>query len=117
MTHRKPTGRFLIFLRDDFQCAYCGVRALEDQAILHIDHIVPLFAGGQDIASNLITACDACNMSKGSTRLPPDQEARYLAEARRRNRKAQIEDIQHIALVPRRTRLLREEAAEYSVES
>lgn len=56
--------RFEIFKRDGFTCQYCG--AHPPGAILHIDHIEPLAAGGPDEADNFITACEACNLGKGA---------------------------------------------------
>jgi len=83
-------GRFLILKRDDFRCAYCGKQALEDGAGLHLDHVVPRIAGGRDIASNLITSCAECNLSKHAELLTPRQTARYLAEIQRRNEQSGI---------------------------
>lgn len=57
-------GRLLIFERDDFRCIYCGKSSIEDQRELNVDHIYPVSLGGQDIASNLVTACHKCNMEK-----------------------------------------------------
>lgn len=33
--------------------------------MLHVDHIVPVCAGGDNDVDNLTTACDACNLGKG----------------------------------------------------
>lgn len=49
-----------IFQRDGFACHYCG-----DGQDLTCDHIVPLVRGGSNESSNLVTACRACNSSKG----------------------------------------------------
>lgn len=59
--------RFDIFKRDHFTCQYCG--AHPPQAILHVDHIVPVVEGGGNEDTNLITACDACNLGKSATPL------------------------------------------------
>jgi hypothetical protein len=59
--------RFEVFKRDAFTCAYCG-RTPPD-VLLHIDHIVPLAAGGTDALDNLITACSDCNLGKGASGL------------------------------------------------
>lgn len=59
--------RFEIFKRDAFTCQYCG--ATPPQAILHVDHINPVSKGGGNEASNLITACLACNLGKSATPL------------------------------------------------
>jgi len=63
-----PKGvRFNVFKRDGFRCQYCG-RAAPD-VILHVDHIVPVAAGGGNDELNLITACQDCNLGKGKKQL------------------------------------------------
>jgi hypothetical protein len=59
--------RFDIFKRDGFVCQYCG--AHPPQAILHVDHIVPVKEGGGNEDTNLVTACDRCNLGKGAASL------------------------------------------------
>ena len=57
--------RLAIYIRDSFQCAYCG-RDLRYAAPAEVtlDHLVPRVAGGSNEATNLITACRACNSSR-----------------------------------------------------
>jgi 5-methylcytosine-specific restriction endonuclease McrA len=50
-----------IFRRDDYVCQYCGSRS----ASLTIDHVVPRHRGGNHSWSNLVTACELCNLKKG----------------------------------------------------
>ena len=64
-----PRRRFAILQRDAFRCTYCG-RTAASGANLHVDHVVPLTAGGSDDDENLVTACDECNLGKGGTELP-----------------------------------------------
>lgn len=54
--------RARIFERDRFTCQYCGAK----DAPLECDHILPLSKGGGNGDSNLLTACRACNSSKGT---------------------------------------------------
>lgn len=61
----KPKKRRAIYLRDDLRCVYCEA-GIEDGAQLTLDHLVPCELGGDNGAANLITACKACNSSKGS---------------------------------------------------
>lgn len=56
--------RFEIFKRDGFTCQYCG--ATPPEAVLHVDHIVAVAAGGGNDQDNLITACLDCNLGKGA---------------------------------------------------
>ena len=46
-------------------CTYCGVALDSTAAQLHVDHVVPVAAGGTDDPSNLVPACRSCNCSKG----------------------------------------------------
>jgi 5-methylcytosine-specific restriction endonuclease McrA len=52
--------RFNVFLRDRFQCQYCG--AGED---LTFDHVIPRRCGGKTIWENVVAACSRCNLKKG----------------------------------------------------
>lgn len=60
--------RFQIFRRDNFACRYCGLTAA-DGAVLEVDHIRPKADGGEDVATNLITACEDCNSGKSDIAL------------------------------------------------
>ena len=62
-----PGVRFEVFRRDSFTCQYCGRRA--PNVVLHVDHVVPVIAGGTNELANLRTACSICNLGKGSRRL------------------------------------------------
>ena len=59
--------RFEVFKRDSFKCQYCGESAPE--VILHVDHINPVFEGGKNVLTNLITSCESCNQGKGKRTL------------------------------------------------
>lgn len=56
--------RFETFKRDKFTCQYCGAKAPE--AVLHVDHIHPVAAGGKSDPLNLVTSCAPCNSGKGA---------------------------------------------------
>lgn len=67
MAKRISTGkrqRFEIFKRDSFRCGYCGRSPPE--VLLHVDHIVPVAAGGTNDPINLVTACADCNSGKAA---------------------------------------------------
>jgi 5-methylcytosine-specific restriction endonuclease McrA len=64
-TYVKPTRnpaftRFNVFLRDRFQCQYCGSK--DD---LTFDHVVPRSKGGRTTWDNDVAACAGCNLLKG----------------------------------------------------
>jgi hypothetical protein len=52
-----------LFSRDRYTCAYCGGRFLTSQ--LSRDHVIPKCEDGQDIWTNVVTACTPCNLKKG----------------------------------------------------
>ncbi len=58
--------RFNVFLRDRFQCQYCG--ASHD---LTFDHVIPRSKGGRTTWENVVAACAPCNLRKGN-RMPRD---------------------------------------------
>jgi len=53
-----------IYLRDNFQCQYCGVRPPREE--LTIDHVLPRSGGGPSEWENVVVACPDCNAEKGS---------------------------------------------------
>ena len=52
--------RFNVFLRDRFECQYCG-----HPDDLTFDHLVPRSRGGLTTWENVVTACSPCNLRKG----------------------------------------------------
>ena len=54
--------RFEVLKRDCFTCQYCGASAPE--AILEVDHIIPVSNSGTNDILNLITSCRDCNRGK-----------------------------------------------------
>lgn len=52
----------------DNKCFYCKVY-VKRGVNLHIDHVVPLSAGGPHIIDNLVPACKTCNLKKGKKSL------------------------------------------------
>jgi len=53
--------RFNVFLRDKFECQYCG--SPED---LTFDHLIPKSRGGLTTWQNVLAACAPCNLRKGN---------------------------------------------------
>lgn len=58
--------RFNLFLRDGFECTYCG-----SSENLTFDHLIPRRLGGKTSWTNIVAACSKCNLKKGG-RLPKD---------------------------------------------
>lgn len=66
-TRRPAFTRFNVFLRDSFECQYCGQgQPTQD---LTFDHVIPRSRGGRTTWDNVVTACGPCNLRKGN-RLP-----------------------------------------------
>ncbi|NTU96622.1 MAG: HNH endonuclease [Chlorobiaceae bacterium] len=79
----KPFRRVLlsrknIFLRDNYQCQYCG----KTDAPLTLDHVLPRSRGGESTWENLITACQRCNSAKGN-RTPREADMHPLKKPMR----------------------------------
>lgn len=69
----RPERRLGIYIRDGFQCCYCG-KSLKDAAPADVtlDHLVPrnvkvAHGGGGNESTNLVTACRSCNSSRQDT--------------------------------------------------
>lgn len=54
--------REVVFERDNNTCCYCG----DSKGRLVVDHIIPVARGGSNEVTNLATACNGCNVSKGN---------------------------------------------------
>ncbi len=61
---RRPAfTRFNVFLRDHFDCQYCGQHFYSEE--LTFDHVIPRSRGGRTTWENVVTACQTCNLRKG----------------------------------------------------
>jgi len=68
MPHHKPAfTRFNVFLRDMWQCQYCGETLKTHE--LTFDHVIPRSRGGDTTWENIVAACNDCNVRK-SDKLP-----------------------------------------------
>ncbi len=61
-------SRYNLFLRDDFQCQYCGLDCSHDLNLLTLDHVVPKSRGGKTTWMNSVAACELCNSKKANLR-------------------------------------------------
>lgn len=71
-----PLNNFALFKRDGFLCLYCGDRFLATD--LSRDHVTPISQGGNDIWTNVVTACRRCNHHKAG-RTPEQAGMQLLA--------------------------------------
>ncbi len=79
-THRAdyvpPLNNETLFRRDAYLCMYCGVRF--PKALLSRDHVRPFCRGGEDVWTNVVTACRRCNNAK-AYRTPEEADMQLLA--------------------------------------
>ena len=67
-------SRVNIYARDRYRCQYCGERKPIGE--LTYDHVVPRRAGGRTEWTNIVTACQPCNLAKGAR--TPEQAGMHL---------------------------------------
>ncbi len=66
--------RRLVIARAGGQCEYCHLSQAGQEATFHIDHIVPVSAGGQTVADNLALACVSCSLRKSARQFALDPQ-------------------------------------------
>lgn len=55
----------LVADRANHRCEYCRAPEIVFNFPFEVEHIVPLYRGGTDEATNLALSCRACNLRKG----------------------------------------------------
>ena len=75
-TYSPPLNNPTLFKRDNHVCLYCGKHYKSGE--LSRDHVIPAVKGGQDIWTNVVTACKSCNSHKGG-RTPEQANMPLLA--------------------------------------
>ena len=48
------------------RCEYCQISQVGQVATFHIDHVIPVVAGGETTSDNLALACVSCSLRKGA---------------------------------------------------
>jgi hypothetical protein len=66
--HLSQRQKNAVFARDGLKCKSCGAEPEIDH--LHIDHVIPVNAGGSSELSNLQVLCRPCNLQKANKILP-----------------------------------------------
>ncbi|MDC0033745.1 HNH endonuclease [Alphaproteobacteria bacterium] len=64
LSRRPAFTRFNVFLRDRFDCQYCGDWFPTHE--LTFDHVIPRSLGGHTTWTNVVTACSVCNLRKAN---------------------------------------------------
>jgi len=71
--NKVPYSKRNIFVRDSYQCMYCGTK---QKVKLTIDHVIPQSQGGKTSFDNCVASCRPCNLKKG--RKTPSEAKMYL---------------------------------------
>ena len=67
-----------VAMRARSRCEYCGLSELGQAATFHVDHVVPLAAGGATLLENLALACVHCSLRKGAKQRGRDPQSGRL---------------------------------------
>jgi 5-methylcytosine-specific restriction endonuclease McrA len=62
--HTMRLSKRNVFLRDQYECQYCGAEVTDQSATL--DHVHPVSKGGKTTWENSTTACKPCNYKKAA---------------------------------------------------
>lgn len=57
-------NRHNVYLRDNYECQYCGVNCRAKNIEITLDHVVPRLHGGKTNWTNVVVACPSCNSEK-----------------------------------------------------
>ena len=79
MAHIPAPLRRLVIQRAANRCEYCGLAQVSQIATFHIDHVVPVVAGGETSESNLALACVSCSLRKAARLTALDPETGQVA--------------------------------------
>ena len=93
--HLRREDAIKIFKRDHYKCRYCGLdgrAAFENWLIMTIDHVHPHAKGGARSMTNLVTACQPCNILKGKRVFKSAEEAREYVLAQRQEWRRVFQD-------------------------
>ena len=58
--------RIRVIRRAGNRCEYCGLSQAGQEARFHIDHVIPITAGGATQFDNLALACVSCSLRKAA---------------------------------------------------
>jgi len=67
--------RRLVAERAVGRCEYCGLSQEGQEATFHVDHVIPVAAGGRTVAENLALACVSCSLRKAARQKAVDPQS------------------------------------------
>jgi len=71
--------RRMVVQRAGNRCEYCMLAQAGQEAVFHMDHIIPEMDGGETVLENLALACVSCSLRKGARQSARDPLTRKLA--------------------------------------
>jgi len=74
MTKIPAALRRWVIQRANNRCEYCGISQIGQVATFHIDHVIPVVAGGETTTENLALACVSCSLRKRARQQLEDSE-------------------------------------------
>lgn len=100
-----PDLRQAVIHRAKSRCEYCCLSQEGQEAVFHIDHVIPVSVGGQTALENLALACVSCSLRKSARQdaIDPDSKTRVpLYNPRRDQWKAHFrwEGVYLVGLTP-----------------
>lgn len=75
MTHIPESLHSLVVDRAGNRCEYCRLSQDGQEARFHVDHVVPISAGGATHTDNLALACVSCSLHKSAKQSAIDPES------------------------------------------
>ena len=75
MKHVPARLRRLVIRRAGGCCEYCGLSQKGQEATFHVDHVIPLAAGGETVTENLALACVSCSLRKAARQTAVDPQS------------------------------------------
>jgi 5-methylcytosine-specific restriction endonuclease McrA len=74
MRHIPAHLQRIVLRRSNGRCEYCQLAQAGQEATFHIDHAIPVAAGGKTVADNLALACVSCSLRKGAKQTAVDPQ-------------------------------------------
>ena len=75
MSSLTATMRDAVFLRAGQRCEYCALSQVGQEAVFHVDHVVPRSANGPTTENNLALACVSCSLHKAAKLVAIDPDS------------------------------------------
>ncbi|MFQ5751541.1 MAG: HNH endonuclease [bacterium] len=65
-----------VIRRAKSRCEYCGLSQEGQEATFHVDHVIPVNAGGKTVFDNLALACVSCSLRKAARLTAVDPQSK-----------------------------------------